>query len=108
MSSCIFQRITGVVDLLRRQMVLLAFEGGSSVILDNPKKHQERSDALECGSLLFLPSWEAKTPFAQEIAKASFNTMHARMDIEPEEWMHWRQPNKAIFVIRSWGGILWR
>ena len=81
---------------------------GSSVRLDNPQKHQVPSDALECGSLLFLPSWGAKTPFAQEIAKASFNTMHARMDIEPEEWVHWRQPNKAIFAIRSWGGILWR
>ena len=70
-------------------------------------RHQEESEALECGSTMLLRSSDVDSTFKADIVEASFKTMHARMEMEPVGWMHWRE-NDGLFAFRSWGGVVWR
>ena len=73
-------------------------------------KQQERTHALECGQTLLLDSSATNSTFAEGLAERSYMTMAARMDVQLDEscaWMHWKQ-HRAIFAIRTWGGVVWR
>ena len=73
-------------------------------------KQQERADALECGQTMLLDSSAVSSTFEEGLAERSYMTMAARMDLQLDEscaWMHWKQP-RAIFAIRTWGGVVWR
>lgn len=73
-------------------------------------EYQEREEdiktAIGCGETLVF-DLTAPASFGAEVARASAETMHKRMDLTPEPWMEPGQ-NHFLAACRAWGGLVWR